>query len=186
MESNLFPKFSHDCIWDVFTVTGFGVLTTPWPDGYFLCLNSIFHLVPLSGYILSLSAIVSRFPDENACALNCYQSIYAPLILVWSIHQNNLPTEGFYKNHHSNLSTICWLDAGLKNFPLINQLNNAKTTTLCRRDAQNIHGICLASRPYRRKYGLAFLDRRWVKTGVYNLLLLPAALLLFIWRTSAN
>ena len=65
---------------------------------------------------------------------------YTLFLLVGSIHQHNLPAEA-YKYPHPSLGKLCWLNAGVEEFPPIVQLNSVRATTLSRRDANNIQGI---------------------------------------------
>ena len=46
-----------------------------------------------------------------------------------------------FKYPQPSLSKLCWLNAGIVEFPPIVQLNSVRATTLCRRDANNIRGI---------------------------------------------
>ena len=43
-----------------------------------------------------------------------------------------------YKYTYSSLGKLCWLKAGVEEFPPIIQLNSVKTTRLSRRDANYI------------------------------------------------
>jgi len=57
--------------------------------------------------------------------------------LLWDPFINTVCQLRAYKYAHSSLGKVCWLNAGVEEFPPI---NSVRTTTLCPRDASNIQG----------------------------------------------
>jgi len=72
---------------------------------------------------------------NTVCQLRAYKYIHSSLCHCSLCHSS------LGKLCHSSLGKLCWLNAGVEQFPPIVGLNSVRTTTLCRRDANNIRGI---------------------------------------------
>jgi len=67
-------------------------------------------------------------------------STCTPILPVVSIHQHSLPAESS-QVLPLQPGKLCWLNAGVEEFPPIVRPNSVRTTTLCRRDSNNIQRI---------------------------------------------
>ena len=67
-------------------------------------------------------------------------SICTRFLLVGSSHQYSLPAEGL-QVYPLQPGKFFWLNAGVKEFPCLAQLNSFRTTTLSQREVNNIQGI---------------------------------------------
>jgi len=69
----------------------------------------------------------------------------------FKVNMHSLPTSGIhsstqlssrrFKSIPSSLGKLCWVNAGVEEFPTIIHVNSVRITTLSRRDANNIQGI---------------------------------------------
>ena len=75
---------------------------------------------------------------------NSFNSTYIPFLLLGSIHQHNLPSEGPQVSPLQP-GKLCWLNAWVGEFPPIVHLNSVKITTLSRSDAKTSKEYWLAS-----------------------------------------